>query len=43
MADCCLVTAVRGSERFGVNLSRMPTVMRAYEELGTREEVMVSY
>jgi maleylacetoacetate isomerase len=43
MADCCLVPAIWGAERFGVTLDQMPTVKRIYEELSQMEEVMRSH
>ncbi|KFY73796.1 hypothetical protein V499_06135 [Pseudogymnoascus sp. VKM F-103] len=39
MADVCLVPAMWGAERFGVDFEEMPTVMRIYERLAAMEEV----
>ncbi|OBT42785.1 maleylacetoacetate isomerase [Pseudogymnoascus sp. WSF 3629] len=39
MADVCLVPAVWGAERFGVDFGEMPTVRRIYERLAAMEEV----
>lgn len=39
MADVCLVPAVWGAERFGVDFGQMPTVKRVYERLAAMEEV----
>jgi maleylacetoacetate isomerase len=43
MADCCLVPAIWGAERFGVDFSALPTVSRVYDELSKREEVIRSH
>lgn len=39
MADVCLVPAVWGAERFGVDFEAIPTVKRVYERLAAMEEV----
>ncbi|OBT79305.1 maleylacetoacetate isomerase [Pseudogymnoascus sp. 05NY08] len=39
MADVCLVPAMWGAERFGVDFGEMPTVKRIYEKLAAMEEV----
>ncbi|KFY28182.1 hypothetical protein V493_03060, partial [Pseudogymnoascus sp. VKM F-4281 (FW-2241)] len=39
MADVCLVPAMWGAERFGVDFTEMPTVRRVYERLAAMEEV----
>lgn len=39
MADVCLVPAMWGAERFGVDFGEMPTVKRVYEKLAAMEEV----
>ncbi|OBT63883.1 maleylacetoacetate isomerase [Pseudogymnoascus sp. 23342-1-I1] len=39
LADVCLVPAVWGAERFGVDFGDMPTVRRVYEKLAAMEEV----
>lgn len=39
MADVCLVPAMWGAERFGVDFGEMPTVRRVYERLMGMEEV----
>lgn len=43
MADCCLVPAIWGAERFGVTLDQMPTIKRIYEELSQMEQVIRSH
>ena len=43
MADCCLAPAVWGAERFGVDLTQMPTVRRIYDELNQQQEVRKSH
>jgi maleylacetoacetate isomerase len=43
MADCCLVPAMWGAERFEVDWEPMPTVRRVYEELNKLEEVKRSH
>jgi maleylacetoacetate isomerase len=43
MADVCLVPAMWGTERFGVDLSRVPTVVRIYGELRKLDEVVQSH
>ena len=39
MADVCLVPAVWGAQRWGVDLSQMPVLMRVYENMSKIEEV----
>jgi maleylacetoacetate isomerase len=39
MADVCLVPAVWGAQRWGVDLSQMPVSMRVYENMSKIEEV----
>jgi maleylacetoacetate isomerase len=39
LADVCLVPAIWGAERFGVDFGEMPTVRGVYERLGELDEV----
>jgi maleylacetoacetate isomerase len=39
MADVCLVPAVWGAQRWGVDLNQMPVLMRVYENMSRIEEV----
>lgn len=43
MADCCLVPAIWGALRFGVNLEEMPTIMKVYAALSLEECVKVGH
>jgi len=43
MADCCLVPAVWGAQRYGVNLEDTPTVLRVFETLSLEDCVKVSH
>lgn len=39
LADVCLVPAVWGAQRWGVDLNQMPVLMGVYENMGKMEEV----
>ena len=39
MADVCLVPAIWGAQRWGVDLGQMPVLMRVYENMSKIEEV----
>jgi maleylacetoacetate isomerase len=39
LADVCLVPAVWGAQRWGVDLNQMPVLMRVYENMSKLEEV----
>lgn len=43
IADICLVPAVWGAQRFGVDLSRLPTIQRVCDNLGRHEAVMKAH
>ena len=40
MADVCLVPAVYGALRFGVEMDRFPTIRRVFEEMGKVDAVI---
>lgn len=43
MADCCLVPAVWGAQRYGVDFGQLPTLMRVFEALSQEDCVKVSH
>lgn len=43
MADVCLVPAVWGAQRFGVDMSRLPTVQRVFGNLEGQQAVMKAH
>ncbi|KAL2070142.1 hypothetical protein VTL71DRAFT_14822 [Oculimacula yallundae] len=43
MADVCLVPAMWGAERFGVDLRELPTILRVYGALKGLEEVKAAH